>query len=359
MKRPERQTGIALLTAILVVALTALAAAAMMEAGNIAMHRGANVMQSEAELWYATGIESWVKGVLIEDAKLNGTTTVGFNGLWAQPVDFLPIEGGAIRGHMEDLQGRFNLNNLAVGQLNTSQGAAATGPMLYIQQLDRLLDNLPNFDASKYHGLGYAIRDWVDADDQRSGSYGAEDEDYLSEDPPYRAANQPMRSVSELMLVKGMTKELYAALSPYVTALPVYQVGTTTSNGSTPGSPTLTSSNSSGTVTAININTAPLPVLMSLAPNITNTAAVEKFIAARKSQPITTVSQISTGEFAFLPSVTNNTGAIGTVNMGVNSNYFELQAEVVIGSGRLALYSVIYRPGSGTPVVLAHSTNTE
>lgn len=350
----KRQGGIALITAIFVVALASIAAVAMFEASNIAVHRSANLVQSEAELWYGTGIESWVKGILIQDAKLN-SQTVGFNGLWAQPVDFLPIDGGGIRGHIEDLQGRFNLNNIGVGQLNTSNGAAATGPAIYIAQLDRLIENLPNFDGSKYHGIGYAIRDWIDADDQRSGSEGAEDQDYLSQDPPYRTANQQMRSVSELMLVRGMTKELYAALLPYVTALPVAPATPTSAAAAAAGGGT-------GTLTSININTAPEPVLMSLAPNITNKALVEKFIAVRKLQPVTDKNMISSGgEFGFLPSATNNgnTGFIGTVQTDVKSNYFELQAEVFIGSGRLALYSVIYRPGSGTPVVLAHSTNTE
>ncbi len=357
----KRQRGIALITAIFVVALASIAAVGMFEAANISVHRSANLVQSEAELWYATGVESWVKGILIQDAKLNNKA-VGFNGLWAQPVDFLPIDGGGIRGHIVDLQGRFNLNNIGVGVLNTNAnpGTAATGPMIYIEQFDRLLDNLPNFDASKYHGMGYAIRDWIDADDQRSGTNGAEDQDYLSQDPPYRAANQPFRSVSELMLVKGMTKELYAALQPYVAALP------TSAPGSIPVNPP-TAATLGGTATWINVNTAPEPVLLSLAPNITNKAAVERFIAIRKTQPITNPGDLNVGsgsssgssssEIAFIPPLTGTTNA-GTVPINVLSNYFELQAEVFIGSGRLALYSVFYR-ANGTPVVLAHSTNTE
>lgn len=342
----RRQRGIALITAIFVVALASIAAVAMFEGANVSTHRSANLVQSEAELWYANGIESWVKGVLIRDYKLNGGQTVGLNGLWAQPVDFLPIDGGGIRGRMVDLQGRFNLNNLGVGPAPNPNSPAATGSMLYIQQFDRLLDNLPNFDASKYHGLGYAIRDWIDADDQRSGTEGAEDQDYLSQDPPYRAANQPMRSVSELMLVRGMTRELYAALQPYVAVLPV---------GISSGTPT--SPASTGTATSININTAPEPVLLSLAPNV-NRAAAEKFMAVRKTQPFTSSNAAATGEFAFIPPA-NGGASASQVTMGVNSSYFELQAEVSIGSGRLALYSVIYRPGNSAPVVLAHSTNTE
>jgi general secretion pathway protein K len=322
----RRQQGIALVTAIFVVALASIAAVAMFEAANVAVHRSANLVQSEAEWWYADGVESWVKGILVQDAKLNKTD--GFSDIWAKPVDFLPIDGGGIRGRVEDLQGRFNLNNIGVGQLNTGNQAQPTGALLYVQQFDRLLDSLPNFDASKYHGLGYAIRDWIDSDDQRSQD-GAEDSDYLSLDPPYRAANQPMHSPSELLLVKGVTKELYAALEPYITALPV----------------------SSG-VTPININTAPEPVLLSLATNI-DKSAVERFMAARKLESFSDAGAAKTGALAFLPP---NAPAVA---LDTKSQFFELQAEVYIGSGRLALYSVFYRQSGATPVVIAHSTNTE
>lgn len=321
------QRGIALVTAIFVVALATIAAVAMFEAANVAVHRSANVAQSEAEWWYGAGAESWVKGVLIADSKLNAGNggVVALNGLWAQEVA-LPIEGGGIKGHIEDLQGRFNLNNIGIGPLtgtNTASNANPTGALLYIQQFDRLLDSLPNFDASKYHGIGFAIRDWIDADDERSGTEGAEDQDYLSQDPPYRAANRPMASPSELLLVRGMTKELYAALAPYVTALP------------------------SASATPININTAPEPVLMSLALNI-NRSEVEQFMQQRKTQPATTSSKP-----AFIPP------GVSTVPIDTKSNYFEMQAQVFIGSGRLALYSVLFRPTNGVPVVIAHSTNTE
>jgi general secretion pathway protein K len=137
-----------------------------------------------------------------------------------------------------------------------------------------------------------------------------------------------MKSVSELMLVRGMTKELYTALEPYVAALPASQI------------------------TAVNVNTAPEPVLMSLATNI-DRSALEKFIAARKSEPLSDAGAVSTGPLAFLPAGSQR------VATGVKSYFFEVQAEVYIGSGRLALYSVIYRGDSGAPVVLSHSTNTE
>lgn len=330
----RRQRGVALITAIFVVTLATIAAVAMLESSNISVHRSANLVQSETEWWYASGVESWVKGVLMQDAKLSaasGGNVVGLNGLWARPVDYLPIDGGAMRGHIDDLQGRFNLNNLATPSTGTANNNAATAPTPYTQQFENLLDNLPNFDGSKYHGISAAIRDWVDQDSERSGTDGAEDQDYQSQDPPYRAANQGMHSVSELLLVRGVTKELYAALLPYVTVLPW-----------------------TGTPTALNINTAPEPVLLSLGTNV-NRSGIEQFMAQRKLSPAKDASELN----SLLGTQQPNANATQQPQLGVTSSYFGLQAEVFIGSGRLALYSVILRQGTGTPVVLAHSTNTQ
>lgn len=325
-----RQRGVALITAIFVVTLATIAAVAMVEMSNVSVHRSANLAQSEAEWWYASGIESWVKGILVADAKITGGQTVGLNGIWAKPVDFLPIDGGGIRGHIDDLQGRFNLNNLGITQPTAQNNG--TGATVYTEQFERLIENLPNFDGSKFRGISLAIRDWIDADDQRAGTDGAEDQDYLSQDPPYRAANQGMHSVSELLLVRGMTRELYAALLPYVTALP--------------------------TATSINVNTAPVPVLMSLSSNI-DQSAMQRFIAARNNAPAKSKSDVTTGEFAFIKQPPQGQPQVQMVPLDITSNYFGLQAEVFVGSGRLALYSVFQRPNAGIPVVLAHSTNTQ
>ncbi|MBX6421012.1 MAG: type II secretion system minor pseudopilin GspK [Nevskia sp.] len=332
MNHRRQQRGIALITAIFVVALASIAAVAMFEATAIAVRRTTFLSESEAEWWFADGIESWVKEVLILDEQQNQTD--GLGDLWAQPVPGLPIgdEKGNIgnaSGYIEDLQGRFNLNNL--GTTNPQQ------LQLYLSQFQRLLDNLPNFDASDYRGVGTAIHDWIDADSEPSGPGGAEDVDYLSLDPPYRAANQPLHSTSELLLIKGVTPQLFNALAPYVTALPATATGT-----------------------PINVNTAPEPVLRALAPDL-NGAALEKFLQARKLKPATDVAQLlTTGDYAFLPAAPGGTatGVSLKSELAVKTSYFELHAEISVGSGRLRLYSVYDRSG-GTPIVIAHSTNTD
>jgi general secretion pathway protein K len=317
-----RQRGVALITAMFVVALAVIAGVAMFEAANLGMHRTANLALTEAAWWYADGVESWVKWILIQDSKLNQTDS--FADIWAQPVPLLPIENGAIRGHVEDLQGRFNLNNLAV--LNPTTAA------VYLAQFQRLIDNLPNFDASRSSGVGTAIRSWM-IGSTASNSSGAGDGDYLGEQPPYRTAARPMASISELLLVKGVSKELYAALKPYVAALPI-----------------------TSTPIAVNLNTALPPVLASLAANV-DKGKLERFIALRNKTPLKSAGELSASpEINFLPA--GGTGPV--IAQSVNSSYFELQAEVAVGSGRVALYSVIFRPsGGGTPVVIAHSTDTE
>lgn len=103
-----------------------------------------------------------------------------------------------------------------------------------------------------------AILDWLDADAEVRFPNGAEDAYYLKLDHPYRAANRPFSDVSELLLVRGVTPEVYARLLPFVTVLPAE--------------------------TAININTAPAEVLMSLAPGIDRRTA-DLIITTRDVQP--------------------------------------------------------------------------
>jgi general secretion pathway protein K len=346
-RRPSirRQRGIALLTALFVVALATIAAVAMESSSAIAVRRTETLRDSERAWWYADGAESWVKSVLEESSKANKGEYDSLADPWAQPVT-LPIDQGAITGQIVDLQGRFNLNNLAGAAAatggtgsgtsavtaatagTTANGQQSLAAQQTLAQFQRLLDNIPGIDPATTQGLGQAIRDWIDSDDERSGPDGAEDGDYLGLDPPYRAANQLMHSVTELMAVRGMTADIYNRLLPYVCALPV-------------------------TNAAININTAPLPVLMSLSTDVDG-EQMQRLVEDRLKNPLKSTSD-ALKDYK-IPS---------GVKIDVKSSYFEMQGQVVVGSARVALYSVIYRPPStsgstnAVPVVISHSTDTE
>lgn len=309
------QRGVALLTAIFVVALATIAATALATSAAISIRRAENMQGSEVARWYAEGVESWARSVLKQDSQ-SGKKADSLADAWAQPVPALPIDNGVIRGQMVDLQGLFNLNCLA-DKKNLQRN---------LEIFNRLIENLPNVDANGVTGIGEAIADWVDADDDRTGTGGFEDGDYLGLDPPYRAANQWMQSTSELMAIHGMTPKLYNALRPYVSALPTSDL-------------------------KINVNTAPAPVLAAIASNL-SAGSVQSWVTDRVKSPAQ-----STDDFLKATQLQ----ADKQLNfLSTTTSYLELRAEVIVGSSRVALYSVINKQGgTADPVVIAHSTDTD
>lgn len=316
---PQQQShrGIALITAMLVVALASIAATAVLVSANNGIRRAATLIDGERAWWYAQGLESFARRILARDAEKNAAVD-SLDEDWARGLDYLPVEQGAVRGKLEDLQGRFNLNNLAAAQ-----------PLPYQQQLVRLFQSIEGVDVAQAQPLAQAIRDWIDADQIPGGVGGAEDTDYLSLPQPYRTANQPMGSPSELLAIKGMTPELFKRLAPYICTLPI---------------------GSNRTPTRINVNTALPPVLMSLSATA-DRGKLDAFVIDRLKSPAKTVQELQTK--GTLPA------DVKAEMVDVRSQYFQVTTEAFIGSGRAALYSVIQRAGSGAPQVIARSLDTE
>lgn len=315
----RHQQGVALITAVLVVALATIAATAILSSTNLAVHRTQNLQESEQAWWYAGGVEAWVKTILERDAEINNYDAM--TDIWAQDVGYLPIGEGTLHGAVIDMQGRFNLNNLAVVQ-----------PQLYEQQMQvftRLLAITTGVDDYQARALGAAIRDYIDADSEPTGSEGAEDSAYLSLKPARRVANQPMSSVSELLAVAGITPEIYAKLAPNLSALPLV------ANRATP----------------INVNTATPALMQALTP--TPGAGLQQFIVERAKNPAKTVDELFNERKAL------DNAAVKNSLLSVSSEYFQLNAEIFIGSSRFALYSLYHRAGGGSPVVLRRSSFAE
>jgi len=298
------QRGVALITAILVVAIATIAAAAMAVSHQIAVHRSRTLQESEMGWWYIEGVEQWVMTILQRDAE-----TSDYDSLvepWAQPVDYLPVDEGVLRGRLVDLQGRFNLNNLA-----SADAEALTRYNGHFQRLYVLVGAGTDFEAA---AMASVIRDWIDADQEPTGFDGAEETEYLGFSPPYRTPDRPMVDVGELMAVKGMTREIFELLRPHITALPL--VGS-----------------------AVNVNTATEPVLLSLVQ--TPGPELSGFLESRLDAPLQDVAAIQSSLTVDAPPVS------------VASQYFMLESEALIGSSRVGLYHLIYRPTGAPPSVLA------
>jgi general secretion pathway protein K len=318
MTRPSR--GIALIMAVVTVALVAGIATALISSQHLSIRRTSVLLDSEQGWWVARGVEAWVAGILETDRKESQFDALGE--AWAQPVDALPVDQGFVRGGVVDLQGRFNLNNL--DPRITSEK--------YQQQFRNLLRNLADVELPQ--GLDAALRDWIDPDQDVNSMNGAEDAEYLNLQPPYRAANQPFTVVSELLAIRGMTPQVYERLRPLVAVLPARK-----------GQPPVASK--------INVNTAPIEVLRALSAT-TDETKLASFVQRRIDDPVE-----NDGELATLIGEGIWGAEVGRDVLDFRSQFFQIQGEVFVGSSRVALYSLIHRPDSGSPVVLAHSAEPE
>ena len=304
-----RQTGAALITAMLIMALLAILAADLTWDNGLDTRRTMTMLYHDEGVQAVYGAEDWVRIILRDDA--NNSSTDHLGEIWAAEFPVLPIESdtiqGAVQGGLEDLQGRFNINNLIDENGDVDQEAFEQ-----FQRLLLILDLDPRF-------AGLAA-DWLDADDRAGMPDGAEDPIYTGMSPPYLAANQTLTNVSELMALEGMDKLTFDTLAPHVTALP---------------------KRGGGQPTKINVNTATAPVLQALDQNLSPTD-VERLIADREN-----------GGFADLQNDFSSFVAGDVINryLDETSSYFQLKVIVQIATVRITYFSVLYREIQGGATV--------
>jgi uncharacterized membrane protein YgcG len=106
------------------------------------------------------------------------------------------VTTSTVRYGLIDESGKLNLNSLIAWQQNSALNLNDT-------TVRAILLNVPNMT----NDLADAILDFIDADDT-SRQYGAESDYYTTLSPAYRAANAPLLSLDDLLLVKGVTPAL-------------------------------------------------------------------------------------------------------------------------------------------------------
>ena len=300
---PCHQRGLALITAMLVVAIAATTAAFLSLDQQIWLRQAQNISdRTQAEAVRAAALE-WAIIILAKDAKDNAASD-DLTENWAKPLPALPAEGGQVTGRITDAQGKFNLNNLILDNKKISSADVDV-----FKNLLRSISVDPN--------LTDAVIDWID-DNTTTEPYGAEDIDYLQLKTPYRAANQRMQSVDELRLVKGFTPEIVQKLRPWITTLPTH--------------------------TEININTAPKEVLAALFQALPS--ATDQILAQRPYKDTSAIAPL----VARLPT------GVTLPAYGVKSSYFDVTVETLFGRYRRTTLALIQRGiGNGPSRVLWHS----
>ena len=200
---PPGSRGVALVTVLLILAILTAIAGRLSFSNQVWLRQvgnGADFLQSALA---TRAVQDWVGIILVED----DNDYDSFQDAWARPLAPLPIGHGFVRGYMEDMQARINLNTLL-----DESGAVDRGAMRRFKRLLRILELNP--------GIADAIVDWMDGDGDVSGPWGAEDGYYLGMNPPYVAANRRFRETGELRLVRGVDRNVWYKLNPYVSALP-------------------------------------------------------------------------------------------------------------------------------------------
>ncbi len=240
------QRGAALVTTLLIVALITVTVTAMTTKQHRAIQLAQN-RQTQLQLKnLASAGEKFAMAVLRRDKKeAERGDSDSTDDYWAQSLPPVPVDGATIEGCVIDLQGKFNLNNLV--------DAEGVPDEEEFRILEGLLTAL-TIDVTKAE----AIRDWIDSDIDVKGGNGAEDDFYTGQSPAYRAANGPMASPTELLLVSGFRVidegglDDYDTLSPHIATIP--------------------------TGSAINVNTASEAVLAALAPHMVPLAGALKVV---------------------------------------------------------------------------------
>jgi Type II secretory pathway, component PulK len=265
---PAHERGVALLMVLLVVALVSVMAVTLSGRLQTTVLRTANFQQAEQTYWYWLSAEEIVRELLQREIS-ESDGVVHQQQMWYQQSksdSIYPVDGGAIKGEIQDLQSCFNLNSLRVedgvssgsgagtappsnapqgnqsganagappatganpGNTNTGGGATTGGSIAPDVLRERrkaqlrmlLMATDENMEPYAADVIVDSLADWLDSDDDIDGSYGAESVDYQSLQFPYRAANSWLVHVSELRLVRGVTARIYNQIKPYVCVIP-------------------------------------------------------------------------------------------------------------------------------------------
>ncbi|SIT50687.1 Type II secretion system protein K [Paraburkholderia piptadeniae] len=340
------QRGAAIISALLVVALSAILVAGMLWRQQVQIRRIENQRLLAQAQWVSRGALDWTRLILRSEGDTSaGITYLG--GVWGVPIartrlsDFLgqigevrAQEGAAtyVSGSIEDAQAKFNLRNL----VSTAVPGALTLNIQQVQAFQRLLQLLSingqlakttalqlraglRMSATRFQTPTNPLTGASQQSPQTTlqggavggGNYtdqpGLEDTDENAPVAPIQ-----MTGVDSLLDVPGFTPEMIARLRPFVTVLP--------------------------TATAVNMNTAPAEVIAAIVPGMSLSSA-QALVARRETVFFRNVGDVQLA--------VRGTGAQQLVfdpnQMDVNTSYFLVHGRVEHERAEVDRTTLIYR----------------
>jgi general secretion pathway protein K len=303
-KHRRCHNGGALISALFITAIASVIATAMAVQQQLIIHDSELGMRADQSYLNLQGMQKSAE-ITVEKYASQFIGAKNMSSRITPLVTKLPdvtVNGMTMSGTIEDEQGKFNINDM-VYPANQAR---------FIVLLQAVVQGISLRESNV---IAKAITAWM--------TNNSQDPYYLSLHPPYRSSQTMMANISELRLIAGMTPEIYNALAPYVTALPVV-ISTTLGQTITKVAPE----------SPININTALPPVFLTLDPNLTLSQA-QRLFQCRQDQ----------GDFSDVTTFIAQCGTqvnVKTLNDAVtDSHYFLMHAEGVRGQQVLSLNSLL------------------
>lgn len=309
----QNHSGVALITVILIISILVAAALELNRSTRADIYHAANISDG-LKLTYIAKSGFYGAAALLINSK-NETDTLRDD--WANAA-VLSAQSKALfpNGHfmvtIEDEQGKIPLNKLVTGSTVNAD---------IKEMLLRLLRE-PEFvlDERKSAEIVDAIIDWIDADDQVTGM-GAESSYYSSLPIPYAAKNAPLDCIEELLMIRGVTNELFngtknkPALKQFVT---IYGTG------------------------VISINTAPKMVLRAL-PVVSGSSDITAELADKMDEYRRSKSnELSVDWYKQVPGMGNVTIKPGLTTVS-KSNFFRIYSTGVTDKMEQSIIAVMQR----------------
>jgi len=341
LRTPHSQSGIALIIVMISITVLAILAGGFAYSMKVETKLARNV-NSEAQLeWLGRSGVEYCRWILSEQLRIPGEPYDALNQIWAggpggiattnsalMDVQKEVILGsGSFTWKMTDMERKFNIN---------------TAPEPILQQALMLM----GVDAGQMTPIINCILDWIDPDNNPR-TQGAESDYYQSLQPAYLAKDGPIDDMSELLLIKNITPELYWGGAYTNHASAAFQQR---ANYFGPGGPISTIT--SGLVDLftplsggqVNINTAS-PDVLQLVPGV-NAIVAEAIAAARQGEddgsgltgPYRSVDQVRRN-----PEVNLEVARMLGQYCAVRSRTFQVQIDAQVGAAKRQFIAILGR----------------
>jgi general secretion pathway protein K len=278
---------------------------------------------------------------------------------WANPdkikqlLEEIPFDDGELSVVISDEMGRIQVNALVTfpesRNFNEAQRMLLERYLNYFKN-----DNEETPEDSQPPAIINSLKDWLDSgdDDAITGLSGAESSYYQDLSPSYASRNGPIPDINDLLLVKGITPELFYGSSekPGIAEfLTVY--------GMQPGAGT-----SFIFPGKININTAELPVLVAMLPS-ENADLAQAFLELRQEAATIEGAPDLSGTMWY-----KDIAGISGINLDSNlittaSDFFRIKSEAKVNNSVLTVTAVVQRmqsakTGKWTCKILSYQTDS-